>query len=163
MRRLGRSLLNIKQTIYSGRFVSASLYIISKSFPSSIQSTFFKHYKNPVITRWPRYAVYECLLVQYDFYTAGRETTFPWESTLDSKRLSSRQIKKLSALMMYPEWQSLSCLLDVPIFAIIAHYRFGEARMVLSLYNKSRHFSRKKVVECCKEFHSFKEISEILR
>ena len=83
------------------------------------------------------------------FYTAGRETTFPLQSTLDSKRLSSRQIKKLSALMMYSEWQSLSCLLDVPIFAIIAHYRFGEARMVLSLYNKSRHFSRKKVVDCC--------------
>ena len=67
VRRLGTSLLNIKQTIYSGQFVSALLYIILKTFPSSIQSTFSKHYKNPLLTRWPRYAVYECLLVQYDF------------------------------------------------------------------------------------------------
>ena len=67
VRRLGTSLLNIKQTIYSGRFVSASLYIILKTFPSSIQSTFSKHYKNPLITRWPRYAVYDCLLIQYYF------------------------------------------------------------------------------------------------
>ena len=67
VRRLGTSLLNIKKAIYSGRFMSASLYIILKTFPSSIQSMFSKHYKNPLITRWPKYAVYECLLVQYHF------------------------------------------------------------------------------------------------
>ena len=57
----------------------------------------------------------------------------------------------------------LACMLDVPIFPIRDYPRFEGARIVLSLYNKSRHFSRKKVVECCKEFDSFKEISEILR
>ena len=97
------------------------------------------------------------------FYTAGRETTFPLQSTLDSKRLSSPQIKRLSRLMMYREWPSLACMLDVPIFAINTDDTFGQARVVLSLYNKSRYFSRKKVVECCKEFHYFKKISEILR
>ena len=97
------------------------------------------------------------------FYTAGRETTFPLQSTLDSKRLSSRQIEKLSRLMMYGECRSLACMLDVPIFPIHTYLPFQVARIVLSLYNKSRHFSRKKVVECCKEFLSIKEISEILR
>ena len=97
------------------------------------------------------------------FYTAGRETTFPLQSTLDSKRLSSRQIKKLSLMMMYPESQSLACMLDVPSCALIAYERYGNVRFVLSLYNKNRHFSRKKVVECCKEFCYVKEISEILR
>ena len=95
------------------------------------------------------------------FYTAGRETTFPLQSTLDSKRLSSRQIEKLSKLMTYHEWRSWACMLDVPISAIIPPFR--KARIVLTLYNKSRHFSRTKVVECCKEFRCFKEFSEILR
>ena len=96
-----------------------------------------------------------------NFYTAGRETTFPLQSTLDSKRLSSRQIKKLSALMMYHELPSLACMLDFPIRAMNAP--FQKEITALSLYNKSRHFSRKKVVESCKDFRSFKEISEILR
>ena len=91
------------------------------------------------------------------FYTAGMK------STLDSKRLSSRQIQKLSVLVMYREWRSLACMLDVPIFPIHDYHLFERTRIVLSLYNKSRHFSRKKVVECCKEFLSIKEISEILR
>ena len=91
------------------------------------------------------------------FYTAGRK------STLDSKRLSSREIEKLSDLIMYNEWPSLACMLGVPIFPIHTYLPFQVARIVLSLYNKSRHFSRKKVVECCKEFRSFKEISKILR
>ena len=163
MRRLGTSLLNIKQTIYSGRFVSSSLCIILKTFSSSIQSTFSKHYKNPLITRWPKYAGYECSLFSMIFYTAGRETTCPLQSTLDSKRLSSRQIEKLSKLMTYHEWRSLACMLDVPIFDIRTYDPFEEERIVLTLYNKSRRFSRKKVVECCKEFRYFKEFSEILR
>ena len=89
------------------------------------------------------------------FYTAGRK------STLDSKRLSSREIEKLSDLIMYNEWPSLACMLGVPIFPM--HYYREGSIIVLSLYNKSRHFSRKKVVECCKKFPNFKEISEILR
>ena len=97
------------------------------------------------------------------FYTAGRETTFPLQSTLDSKRLSSRQIEKLSKLMTYHEWRSLACILDVPVFDIRTHDAFQEKRIVLTLYNKSRHFSRTKVVECCKEFLSFEEINKILR
>ena len=87
------------------------------------------------------------------FYTAGRETTFPLQSTLDSKRLSSPQIERLTGLINSYECRCLACMLDIPILAI----------HTLSLYNKSRHFSRKKVVECCKEFLSIKEISEILR
>ena len=96
------------------------------------------------------------------FYTAGRETTFPLQSTLDSKRLSSRQIERLSKLM-FLEWQSLACVLDVPIFPIDDYIYFRGAIIVLTLYDKSRHFSSKKVVEGCKTFRSFKEISEILR
>ena len=91
------------------------------------------------------------------FYTAGRKTT------LDSKRLSRLQILKLSDLIMHSEWQMLACMLDVPIFPKSAYHPVEETRIVLSLYNKSRHFSRKKVVECCKEFPYFKKISEILR
>ena len=91
------------------------------------------------------------------FYTAGMK------STLDSKRLSSRQIQKLSVLMIDREWPSLACMLDVPIFPVLDYHPFERTRIALSLYNKSRHFSRKKVVECYKEFLSFKEISEILR
>ena len=97
------------------------------------------------------------------FYTAGRETTFPLQSTLDSKRLSSRQIKELSMLIKRPKWQSLACVLDVPIFPIDDYIYFRGAIIVLTLYDKSRHFSRKKVVEGCKTFRYFEEISEILR
>ena len=81
---------------------------------------------------------------------------------MDSKRLSSRQIQELCHLIMYSELQMLAWMLDVPIFPIRAYHRFGGTRIVLFLYNQSRHFSRKKVVESCKDFRSFKEISEIL-
>ena len=97
------------------------------------------------------------------FYTAGRETTFPLQSILDSRRLSSPQIKTLSELIKRYEWPNLACILDIPILAIRTFDNFGYAIIGLFLYNKSRHFSRKKVVECCKEFFSFKKISEILR
>ena len=91
------------------------------------------------------------------FYTAGMK------STLDSKLLSSREIQELSDLMMYSDWPSLACMLDVPIFPIRTYYAFEGTRIVLFLYNNSRHFSRKRVVECCKEFLSFEEINKILR
>ena len=65
--------------------------------------------------------------------------------------------------MTYHEWRSLACMLDVPIFDIRTYDPFEEERIVLTLYNKSRRFSRKKVVECCKKFRYFKEFSEILR
>ena len=96
------------------------------------------------------------------FYTAGRETTFPLQSTLDSKRLSSPQIERLTGLINSYECRCLACMLDIPILAIHTLSLYNKS-LGLSLYNKNRHFSRKKVVECCKTFRSFKEISEILR